>query len=75
MGGEDTGESKKWVIHINVYHSYYFVDPVNREIHTQHVERVYRSLKESILKGIRKGELVGYMYTYIYKRNLPTSQL
>jgi hypothetical protein len=75
MGGEDTGGvGNNGFIHLNVNHSYYFVDLVNREIHTQHVERVWRSLKESIPKGIRKGDLVDYIYTFIYKRNLPTSQ-
>jgi transposase-like protein len=69
------GVGNNGFIHLSVNHSYYFVDPVNREIHTQHVERVWRSLKESIPKGIRKGDLVDYMCTFIYKRDLPTSKL
>jgi hypothetical protein len=69
------GVGNNGCIHLSVNHSYYFLDPVNREIHTQHVERVCRSLKESIPKGIHKSYLVDYMYTFVYKRDLPTPQL
>jgi hypothetical protein len=66
---------KQWVYSSECKSKLLFCRPVNREIHTQHVERVWRSLKESIPKGIRKGDLVDYMCTFIYKRDLPTSKL
>jgi hypothetical protein len=50
-----------------------FVDPLECEINTKNVERVWRSLKEGIPKGIHKGDLVDYMYTLLYKIDLPSS--
>ena len=61
--------------HLTVNHRYHFVDPVDRSIHTQHVERVWRSLKEVIPKGSRRDYLLEYVDEFIYKRELPTKRL
>jgi hypothetical protein len=69
------GVGNSGFIYLTVNHGYYFCPPVNREIHTINVECVWRSLKESIPKGIRKKYLGYNMYTFIYKKYLPTYRL
>lgn len=53
--------------HWCVNHSVNFVDPDNKEIHTQNIERLWRDVKEHIRRpGIRKSHLRQYLARYIF---------
>ena len=61
-------------LHFSVNHKRNFVDPNNRNVHTQKVERMWRSLKESVPKGTRKDDVELYLNQFLYFRrfNIPT---
>lgn len=57
-----------------VNHKYYFVDPQNREIHTNNIERLWRSLKNDII-GVCNGNYSKAINAFCYKRNFFTDDL
>ena len=56
--------------HLKVNHSVNFVDPVDRRIHTNTIERCWRSLKEYIPKSIPESGYEEYVMSFLYKKEL-----
>lgn len=54
--------------HATVNHRYHFVNPENVRIHTQNIERVWRSLKSSIPKSVPNGHKNSYLIQFLYER-------
>jgi transposase-like protein len=54
--------------HNVVVHKWYFVDPDDRDIHTQNVERLWRELKDHI-KYYEFEWIITYVEFYMYKHN------
>ena len=52
--------------HFTINHKYYFVDPIDRSIHTQNIERVWRSLKEFLPSPISRENLFCYLGSFVY---------
>ncbi|XP_052901362.1 uncharacterized protein LOC128309171 [Anopheles moucheti] len=56
--------------HNRVNHSENFVDPGNRDIHTQNIENLWRHVKDFIRsKGTHKGSMRCYLREYQFKRH------
>ena len=56
--------------HYQVNHSENFVDPIDRNIHTQNIERLWRDLKESIKRpGIKTKYLYQYIARYMFMKS------
>lgn len=59
--------------HYTVNHKYYFVSPENREVHTQKVERLWRTVKSYIPKNVRSNFLETYGSSYLVSRKIGES--
>ena len=56
--------------HLAINHSLNFVDPDNKEIHTQNVERLWRDVKEYVKRpGIRAEYMYQYLARYLFIRS------
>ena len=58
--------------HWRVNHSLNFVDPEDKAIHTQNIERLWRDVKEFVRRpGIRSTYLKQYIARYLLLKNVP----
>lgn len=53
-------------IHVTVNHSLNFVDPSDRTVHTQTIERVWRSLKSTIPVGCKNCKIDEYIGSFVF---------
>jgi hypothetical protein len=56
--------------HLTANHGINFVDPVNKETHTNTKERAFESLKEYIPKSLTPLAYSRYVKCYLFKRDL-----
>lgn len=55
--------------HLTVNHKLNFVDPVNRDIHTQRIERLWKSVKSYIPKNVRRQYIQQHLSKFIDFQN------
>ena len=60
--------SRYGFLHGRVNHSLNFVDPADQTIHTQTVERMWRSLKSILPKGTKQEHRGGYLAEFMFKQ-------
>jgi transposase-like protein len=56
--------------HYTVNHKYFFVSPENQEVHTQKVERLWRTVKSYIPKNVRREFLESYGSSFLVVRKI-----
>jgi hypothetical protein len=60
--------------HLKANHSVNSVDLFNKLIHTNTIERAWRSLKENIPKSIKASEYSEYVQAYLVEKELAKNQ-
>lgn len=62
------GEIDRCYDHKQVNHKFNYVDPVDKTIHTQNVERLWRSLKQSLPVSCSRKHLFLYLQKFIFNQ-------
>jgi hypothetical protein len=60
--------SQDGFFHASVNHIYNFVSPIDRRIHTQNIERIWRSLKSFMPKSIKANKKNEYLIQFLFER-------
>ena len=61
------GLSEEGFVHSTINHSLHFVDPADKELHTQNIERLWLDVKQYIRRpGIRAKFLTQYLARYLF---------
>ena len=55
--------------HATVNHKHFFVNPFDRTVHTNTIERLWRSLRESIPDQTRKENVESYIHQFVFFHN------